>query len=148
MLACEPLAIATAPRHALAGRQSVALAALAGETFIDLQNEWGTRHLIDESFGAIGVERRIAFEVNDVTMLLDLVALGLGIALVPQAVLAARRRQQERAPVGYAELVEPEPCWELAVAFAAHGDGEAAPTSAAARAFLALMPETDWPEAD
>ena len=140
MLACEGLVVACVPSHPLAGQHDVSLAQLAGETFIELQNEWGMRRLVDRSFAAAGLHRHIAFEVNDVTMLFDLVALDLGVALMPEAVVAARRADRQRAPVAYAELAPPEPCWELAVIFARGGHLNGVPGSAAARAFLDLIP--------
>jgi len=139
MLACEGLVVACAPSHPLAGQRDVSLVRLAGETFVELQNEWGMRRLVDRSFASVGLHRRTAFEVNDVTMLFDLVALDLGVALMPEAVVAARRADRQRAPVAYAELVPPEPCWELAVIFAGGEQLTDGPGSAAARAFLDLI---------
>ena len=139
MLACEGLVVACAPSHPLAGQHDVSLAQLASETFIELQNEWGMRRLVDHSFASSGLHRHIAFEVNDVTMLFDVVALNLGVALMPEAVVAARRADRHRPPVAYFELPPPEPCWELAVIFAAGGHLNGVPGGAAARAFLDLI---------
>ena len=140
MLACEGLVIACAPSHPLAGQHDLSLAQLAGETFIELQNEWGMRRLVDRSFASAGLHRHVAFEVNDVTMLFDLAALNLGIALMPEYVVAARCADRQREPVAYAELAPPEPCWELAVIYAGGGHAYGRPGNAAARAFLDLIP--------
>jgi DNA-binding transcriptional LysR family regulator len=80
-LAGEPLVLACAPDHPLAGRSEVDLAEVAGEGFVDFLPDWGSRDAVD----AVLRERRIRFEVNDVHSLLDLVAFGLGVALVPQS---------------------------------------------------------------
>ena len=45
--------------------------------------EWAIRVLIDEAFRDAGLSRRIVCEVNEWTMVLDLVAAGVGLALVP-----------------------------------------------------------------
>ncbi|WP_243726611.1 LysR family transcriptional regulator [Actinocrispum wychmicini] len=77
----EPLVLACGPDHPLARRSEVALDDLAGEPFVDFLPDWGSRDAVDRVFD----DRRIAFEVNDVHSLLDLVAYGLGVALVPQS---------------------------------------------------------------
>jgi DNA-binding transcriptional LysR family regulator len=145
MLACEPLVVVCEPGHRLAGLGDIAFAELAGETFIDLNPDWGTRQLIDESFAAARVSRRIGFEVNDLPTQLDLVGRGIGIALMPAAVVAA----DGQPSVALATLADPEPCWELAVVFAHDGEGRA--LNPAARMFLDLLkpifPEWEpWPE--
>jgi len=121
MLACEPLVAACAPRHPLAGRRAITLADLIGETFVDLQPDWGTRQLIDQSFAEARLTRRIGFEVNDPATQLDLVAHGLGVALVPKAVIGEHVSGAPAGHLGIAELAEPEICWELAVVFSRDG---------------------------
>ena len=81
---------ACAPSHPLADRGQVGLADLAGEPFVDFQPDWGLRMLLDQSFAAAGLHRASALEGNDVPSLLQLVAHGLGIALVPRSSAATR----------------------------------------------------------
>jgi DNA-binding transcriptional LysR family regulator len=81
----EPLVLACAPGHPLANRAQVKLADLTDEQFVDFPQDWGTRDLADRVLAAAGVERRVALEVTDVHSLLDLIAFGLGVALVPQS---------------------------------------------------------------
>lgn len=79
-----PMALACPAGHRLAQRATpVALAELATEDFVDLPAGWGSRMLTDAAFSAIGPARRIPFEVGEVGFLLDLVAQGLGVAVVP-----------------------------------------------------------------
>ncbi|MDR3538576.1 MAG: LysR family transcriptional regulator [Acetobacteraceae bacterium] len=137
MLACEPLVAACAPWHPLAGKQNIAPRDLVEETFVDLHPDWGTRQLIDQAFAQSRLSRRIGFEVSDLTTQLDLVAHGLGIALVPQAVIAHRNRGQVPHALGTAELAEPEICWELGVVFA--HDEQRHAVSAVTRVFLDLL---------
>jgi DNA-binding transcriptional LysR family regulator len=137
MLACEPLAAVCARAHPLAGRCDVALSELVAETFVDLHPDWGTRQLIDRSFAENRLSRRIGFEVNDLSTQLDLVAHGLGIALVPKAVIANRVEEQAACFLAVAELAEPEICWELAVVFA--HDERRQPISAITRMFLDVL---------
>jgi DNA-binding transcriptional LysR family regulator len=84
-LASEPLVLACAPENPLAGEESVALAELAGQPFVDFNPDWGTRDEVDRALAAAGVERHVAVQVNDVHSLLDFVGFGLGVALVPQS---------------------------------------------------------------
>ncbi len=134
---CEALVVACAPSHRLAGRDGLTLASLADCPFVDFQPEWGTRQLVDHAFSEARVERHVAFEVNDMRMLLDLVSFGLGIALLPERIVAAQE-SLSNAPggVALARLAPPEICWEMAIIYA----GRDEPVSATANAFLALLP--------
>jgi len=130
VLAREPLTLACAPSHRLASRRRVALTDLEGETFVDFQEDWGTRILVDRAFGAARVSRRTAFDVNDVCTLFELVAHGLGIALVPRTL-----NPDPSWSVLHIDLRAPVPMWELALVTARDE-----PLSRAAQALLDLMP--------
>lgn len=123
---------ACAPSHPLADRGQVGLAELAGEPFVDFQPDWGLRMLLDQSFAAAGLHRASALEGNDVPSLLQLVAHGLGIALVPEVV------SRHPAPVRYLRLRPPAPSFD--VALATMGDP---PASQAARVLLAMLDPAD-----
>ena len=139
MLACDPLVVACAPDHRLANGQALTLGDIADEIFVDLHPSHGTRQLVDQSFANLGLRRRIGFEVNDLPMLLDLAAHGLGVALVPELVVQSRAREAHAAPLRFARLAEPEPCWELAVVFK-HGGKSDGPGNPAAASCLDLLP--------
>lgn len=135
VVACEYLVVACSPNHPLAKRDKVTFEDLADETFIEFQEDWGTRPVIDHAFVDARIERRIAFEVNDIRTLLDLVALELGIALVPEPVVAAAGRLgADPARIACCPLADP-PCWELAMVYV----GADEPIGAAARAFTSLV---------
>jgi DNA-binding transcriptional LysR family regulator len=134
MIACEALVAVCPPSHPLAGLVDVPLSALASEPFVDFEPGWGTRQLIDRGFSEAGIERRIAFEVNDLDTQLELVARGLGVALVPEAIA-----KEQGSSLGIAYLEEPEICWELVVACAAYEKAQQAPADQAPRAFLDLL---------
>lgn len=125
VLARDPLVLAFPPGHPMARRTELALSALAGEAFVDFRPGWGLRTLADRSFAAAHVHRNTVCEVNDGPTLLDLVAHGLGIALVPHSA------SSYEADVRF---VRPRPrvaTWDVAVAHL----GER-PDGAAARAML------------
>ena len=128
-LASDPLLVACAPAHPLATRGRLDLADLAGEPFVDFQPDWGLRMLVDQRLAAAGLDRHTALEVNDLPTLLELVAQGLGVALVPEVVTG------HPAKVRDLPLRPPAPTFEVAVATV--GDP---PASQAARVLLAMLP--------
>ncbi len=136
MIACEALVIACAPDHPLAGRNNVPFSALKDEPFVDFEPDWGTRRLVDRSFAEAAIERHIAFEVSDLDTLLELVAHGLGIAIVPEAIAEA-----QGGKLAIAQLAGPEICWELVVAYNAGESDEKGPADSAARCFWDLLPK-------
>ena len=127
-IVADPMLLACAPGHRLAGRRAVRLAALAEEDFVEFQPGWGVRIALDQAFAALGVERHVVCEVNDSPTLLDLVAHGLGVAVVPR-VLATGRRD-----VAFVELQGRAPTWE--VSLVTREDGA---LSAPSRAFLDML---------
>jgi DNA-binding transcriptional LysR family regulator len=110
---------------------------LNNETFVDLKRDWGMRRLLDRGFAALPGARTTAFEVNDVPTLLDLVAQGLGIALVPESIARARAEDARASPIAVAKLSDgAAPCWELVVAFKGH-NGQ--PSDLVTKTFLDLL---------
>ena len=128
----QPMVLVCAPRHELAKRREVGLAELQEYPFVDFEQGWATRQLIDRAFQQAGGARRTAFEVSDTPTLLAFVERGHGVAILPEA--AAEDRRPAVAVVG---LAGPEIRWELVVA--CPRDSEA--MHAAARAFLDLLRE-------
>lgn len=82
----EPLAAYGGEPLAAYSGEPLAPQALAGEVFVDLHRDWGARRAADALFAAAGTRRTVAMEVNDVYTLLDLVARGMGVAVVPRPV--------------------------------------------------------------
>jgi DNA-binding transcriptional LysR family regulator len=111
-LAEEPLVLACGPAHRLRDREAVDLTELRGETFVDFHPGWVTRDVVDQAMNAARVERRVAFEVNDVHWLLDLVGNGLGVAVVPQVFT------HKKSAARFVPITAP-PMWQVAVATAA-----------------------------
>jgi DNA-binding transcriptional LysR family regulator len=84
-IASEAIGLACHKDHPLAARDAVDLADLAEETFIDYPAGWGIRDAVDAAFTSASVRRAVTMEVDDVLDLVRMVAVGLGIALVPPA---------------------------------------------------------------
>jgi DNA-binding transcriptional LysR family regulator len=81
-LSSEPLLLTVSRRHRLASRGAVELSDVAGESFIDGPADWGARIVVDQSFAAAGLQRRVALEINDVRLQARLAAAGLGCAFL------------------------------------------------------------------
>jgi DNA-binding transcriptional LysR family regulator len=127
-LVADPMLLACAPGHPFADRRSVRLAALGDEDFVEFQLGWGVRIVLDQAFAALGIERRIVCEVNDTQTLLDLVAHGLGVAVVPRVLAAGR------SDVAFVDLHGRAPQWEVSLVTREDGG-----LSAPSRAFLAML---------
>ncbi|SEG63036.1 DNA-binding transcriptional regulator, LysR family [Nonomuraea solani] len=79
----ETVLLACHPDHPLATHDTIRLADLAAETTIDFPPTWGVRSAVDAAYAAVGLERQVRFEMNDLSTILDLVRHGLGVAFVP-----------------------------------------------------------------
>jgi DNA-binding transcriptional LysR family regulator len=84
-LAAETIAVICAADHRFASQPSVTLAELAGEPMAETPPGWGTRIVSERAFAAAGLERTPAFEINDISTILDLVRNDLAVALLPAA---------------------------------------------------------------
>ena len=122
MIACEHLVVVHSDAFPLRPGRPVRLSELGQFRFVDFEPDWGTRKLIDDAFLDAGIERRTGFEVNDLDTLLDLVSQGLGIALVPESIAAARG-----AALRSCRIADLDTCWELVVASPATPSVDAAP---------------------
>ncbi|GAA1893805.1 LysR family transcriptional regulator [Asanoa iriomotensis] len=84
VLASEEVVLACLPDHPLPDDE-VDLADLAGEAFIEFPPGWGVRSAVDRAYGAAGLTRRITVQMNDLSTIVDLVRLGLGVAFIPRS---------------------------------------------------------------
>jgi DNA-binding transcriptional LysR family regulator len=112
-LLSEAMMLACSPRHPLAGRATARLADLRDERFVDGDTAWGIRTASDRAFLDAGIERHVAFAVNDMPTLLDLVAHDLGVALLPRSLVPLRTplrfvRLRGNVPHFNVTLVAPE----------------------------------------
>ena len=69
--------------HPLAGKESVSLAELAGEPWVDSPEGFGTRIAVERAFAAAGLGRTVKAEVADLGELPRFVRAGLGVAVLP-----------------------------------------------------------------
>jgi len=82
-LAREPLHLVCRSDHRLAEQAEVNLTQLANERFVEVPAGWTARLLSDAAFAGEGIPRRIACEVGDWELFLELVSAGVGIGFAP-----------------------------------------------------------------
>jgi DNA-binding transcriptional LysR family regulator len=82
-LLTEQLVLTCSSRHPLANALEVDLAELENEPFVEVPTTWAARYLTDLTFSQAGLGRRIAAEVDDWNLLLDLLETGIGVGFVP-----------------------------------------------------------------
>ena len=129
-LATEEMVLLCHAGHRLAERETVDVAALLDEDFVDFSADWGARRVNDQTFARAEAERRVSVEVNDVHTLLDFVHQGLGVALVPAPVT---RKTQAKGLHAASLAVAGGPTWQVSVAVPA-----AAPPGPAAEELLRM----------
>ena len=108
-------------------RTAIELGSLSQTRFVDFPPGWGVRAAVDHAFAAAGVNRRVTIEVADVSTVLRLVQVGLGVAMLPRSVLSRDVRLQTR------RLASPV-TWRVVMALPSNR-----PIRAAAQAFATLV---------
>jgi LysR family transcriptional regulator, transcription activator of glutamate synthase operon len=81
----EKLYLAVPVGHRFAGRQRVRLAEAAGETFVANKPGTGLRESTEELWHESRISPKVAFEGDDVATLRGMIAVGLGVAVLPRA---------------------------------------------------------------
>lgn len=82
-VASEELFLVVPHDHRLAKRRTVRLAELRDDTFVCLREGYGLRALTDDFCARAGFAPKIAFEGEEIATLRSLVAVGLGVAIIP-----------------------------------------------------------------
>jgi DNA-binding transcriptional LysR family regulator len=131
-LTTEPMMLVCHPDHPLGTHEAVDWSQLEGEIFVDFHADWGARQVTDRAFGAAGLDRQVALEVNDVHSLLDFVAEDLGIALVPRPIAYKKNKNVRAVP-----LRATAPSWVVSVAVPANG-----PANPATQALLNIVEDS------
>jgi DNA-binding transcriptional LysR family regulator len=129
----EPLLLAMPARHPLAGRSSLGLGEVAGDSFVSQPRELAATlydRLVTLANNA-GFQPSIVQQAQQINGLLALVAAGLGLALVPASLRAVRL-----GGVSYVPLEDPDAFLLLAVACRADDQ------SPALQQFLTTVAET------
>jgi DNA-binding transcriptional LysR family regulator len=72
--------------HALSGRASVSLPELSKEPFILFAKGFAVRHHVIEACHSVGFHPEIAYESSQWDLLVEMVAAGLGVSFLPEAI--------------------------------------------------------------
>lgn len=127
-LATEPLRLVEPGDESAGLGEPVQLRDLADASFVDFPPGWAVRTLVDRAFAGLGLSRRVAIEAADVPAFKALVREGLGVALLPESIVATDPRGLVMRPIS------PALSWSPALVLRDAGDA-----SPAAAAFLALL---------
>lgn len=133
-LSVEPLVLVTSPDHPIAGSDLVSLKVLRDEPFVTLTHGTGLRRLLENSCARAGFRPRVAFETSDVSLLTDLAARGLGVAIVPRSIAI---EGTNRSDLTLTNITRPKLRRHLSLAYRRGG-----PQSPAAQAFLEIARRT------
>lgn len=95
----DKLVLVCSPRHPLATRGSISLAALRGERFISFEPDIPTRRAIDKAFRNEGVEVQHVMEVDNIETVKRAVEIELGVSIIPQSTVAQEVRNGTLAEV-------------------------------------------------
>ena len=125
----EPAVLAVHPRHPLAARRSVRLSALRDEPVVTLTRASRLRTVLDTACRQAGFAPRIVAETSDLTVMAQLVAEGVGVALMP------RSAGQEASDVATITITHPVIDRRIILAW------RPGATPPAARAFITLARE-------
>jgi len=85
VVAREPAVLATHPRHPLASRRSVPLSAMRDEPVVTATRASRLRTVLDTVCREAGFAPRIVAETSDLNVMVQLVAEGVGVALMPRS---------------------------------------------------------------
>jgi DNA-binding transcriptional LysR family regulator len=129
-LGSVPMRLVVPAGHPLSELDSVPLAALEGEPFVDSPPGFGNRVVVDGAFAAAGIGRQVTLEAANLSTVTDYVRHGLGVALLPDLDLVADEGLRV-LPLADADLR-----WPMSVA-----TSRGRHLSAAVRALLDLVDE-------
>jgi DNA-binding transcriptional LysR family regulator len=85
LAAREPAVLAVHSRHPLAGRKSVRLSVIRDEPVVTLTRASRLRSILETACGQAGFAPRIVAETSDLSVVVQLVAEGIGVALMPRS---------------------------------------------------------------
>lgn len=128
-LATVPQVAVIPADHPLSRAESVALADLAPEPFIDSPVGFGNRLVADRAYAAAGLDRFVVIEVTDINTTAAYVRNGLGVALMPSFAIHPEDTGVRVRPISGAGLQ-----WSLEIAYSSTRR-----IGAALKALLALI---------
>jgi DNA-binding transcriptional LysR family regulator len=121
-----PVGIACATGHRLAGHQKLGIGLLQGEVFVADPGDTASHDAVRDFFGQGGVDYNVVFRVADIPSMLDLVACGLAVALLPRSAATSW------PGITYVPLADPPPVCDYGIVVGSR-------SSAAVKAYLDIL---------
>lgn len=109
--AVDDLKLILHPNHRLAGRESVLLEELRDEPFIMYREDFALHEMITTACIRAGFRPNIAYSSSQWDFISEMVAVGLGVALLPQTIC----RKLDPGRIAAAKLEAPAISWNLAM---------------------------------
>jgi DNA-binding transcriptional LysR family regulator len=103
-------------KHALADRRSVSLELMSKEGFVDLTPERALRALVDRAFLENNLRRESVYQVSNVETMLQFVAGGLGVSIVPSALASTSAYSKHLHVLPVVTRAHRLPKWRIVVA--------------------------------
>jgi DNA-binding transcriptional LysR family regulator len=103
-------------KHPLAERRSVSLELLSKEGFVDLTPERALRVLVDRAFLENNLKRESVYQVSNVETMLQFVAAGLGVSIVPSALASTSPYSKQLHVLTVTTPAHRLPKWRLVIA--------------------------------
>jgi DNA-binding transcriptional LysR family regulator len=103
-------------KHALAVRRTISLELLSKESFVDLTPERSLRTLVDRAFLENTLRRESVYQVSNVETMLQFVAGGLGVSIVPTALARASAYSKQLHVLPVTTQVHRLPKWRIVIA--------------------------------
>jgi DNA-binding transcriptional LysR family regulator len=122
-----PIGIACASAHRLTRHKKVGVKLLSGEVFVADPGDTASHDAVSQLFASFGATYEVAFRVADIPSMLDLVASGLAIALLPKTAT------ESWSGIAYVPLAGTSPSCDAGVVVADR------PQSVAVRTFLEIL---------
>jgi len=129
----EPLMVLTPVDHPLAQRKAIDLASLRSSPFILFEKGFAVNRVILDACERRGFEPTVAARSSQIDFVIELAAMGLGVAFLPRMIA----EQRPHPSVFYAPLTDPQTQWHVAMIWR-----RGAYLSHAARAWLSLARDT------
>jgi DNA-binding transcriptional LysR family regulator len=105
----EEMSVAAPPSHPLARKAVLLPADLEGQAYIGFDEDLSIRREIDRFFREQGIEIHMTMQFDNIQMIKEAVAEGLGISILPSRTMAAEigQRRLVAIPLHAPELVRP-----------------------------------------
>jgi len=88
----EPMVLVAPPSHRFAGRDSILVGELDGETFVGFDSDLSIRKAIDRFLRRHGAEVDVALEFDNIENIKRAVEIGAGVAILPEPTVAEEVR--------------------------------------------------------